>query len=81
MLTVFNRYTLVLMVMCLNASVGVFLSLMNVCHDIFYAGMITDLYIDKFKFKGQNMKGRVPALLEVLDNYDLQSLVQFFEQS
>jgi len=44
-------------------------------------GMITDLYIDKFKFKGQNMKGRVPALLEVLDNYDLQTLVQFFEQN
>lgn len=42
-------------------------------------GMITDLYIDKFKFKGQNVKGRVPALLEVLDNYDLQTLVQFFE--
>lgn len=41
--------------------------------------MITDLYIDKFKFKGQNVKGRVPALLEVLDNYDLQTLVQFFE--
>ena len=73
MLTVFNRYSLILLV-CV-------LSLMNVCHDIFFAGMITDLYIDKFKFKGQNMKGRVPALLEVLDNYDLQSLVQFFEQS
>lgn len=46
---------------------------------IFITGMITDLYIDKFKFKGQNVKGRVPALLEVLDNYDLQTLVQFFE--
>ena len=45
----------------------------------YITGMITDLYIDKFKFKGQNVKGRVPALLEVLDNYDLQTLVQFFE--
>lgn len=49
------------------------------CHLERLYGMITDLYIDKFKFKGQNVKGRVPALLEVLDNYDLQTLVQFFE--
>ncbi|KAL4229928.1 Bardet-Biedl syndrome 7 protein [Mactra antiquata] len=49
------------------------------CHLERLYGMITDLFIDKFKFKGQNMKGRVPALLEVLDNYDLQTLVQFFE--
>lgn len=54
----------------------------NVFNLIFIvSGMITDLFIDKFKFKGQNMKGRVPALLEVLDNYDLQTLVQFFEQT
>ncbi|XP_060601022.1 Bardet-Biedl syndrome 7 protein homolog isoform X2 [Ruditapes philippinarum] len=51
------------------------------CHLERLYGMITDLFIDKFKFKGQNMKGRVPALLEVLDNYDLQTLVQFFEQT
>ncbi|XP_052252267.1 Bardet-Biedl syndrome 7 protein homolog isoform X2 [Dreissena polymorpha] len=51
------------------------------CHLERLYGMITDLFIDKFKFKGQNMKGRVPALLEVLDNYNLQTLVQFFEQS
>ncbi|XP_056011341.1 Bardet-Biedl syndrome 7 protein homolog isoform X4 [Ostrea edulis] len=49
------------------------------CHLERLYGMITDLYIDKFKFKGQNVKGRVPALLEVLDNYDLQTLVEFFE--
>ena len=46
----------------------------------YISGMITDLFIDKFKFKGQNMKGKVPNLLEVLDNYDLQSLIQFFDQ-
>lgn len=51
------------------------------CHLERLYGMITDLYIDKFKFKGQNVKGKVPALLEVLDNYDLQTLVQFFEAS
>lgn len=41
--------------------------------------MITDLYIDKFKFKGMNVKSKVPILLEVLDNYDLQNLVEFFD--
>ena len=41
--------------------------------------MITDLFIDKFKFKGQNVKSKVPMLLEVLDNYDLNNLVEFFQ--
>ncbi|XP_013079429.2 Bardet-Biedl syndrome 7 protein homolog isoform X1 [Biomphalaria glabrata] len=44
-------------------------------------GMITDLYIDKFKFKGQNVKSKVPALLELLDTYELDSLIAFFENS
>lgn len=43
------------------------------------AGMITDLFIDKFKFKGQNVKSRVPILLEVLDSYELQKLINFVE--
>ena len=41
--------------------------------------MITDLFIDKFKFKGVNVKQKVPQLLETLDNYDLNSLIEFFE--
>jgi len=49
------------------------------CHLERLYGMITDLYIDKFKFKGMNVKNKVPNLLEVLDNYDLQNLVDFFE--
>ncbi|KAJ7357670.1 Bardet-Biedl syndrome 7 protein [Desmophyllum pertusum] len=49
------------------------------CHLERLYGMITDLYIDKFKFKGMNVKNKVPILLEVLDNYDLQNLVDFFE--
>nr|KAG5699637.1 hypothetical protein BaRGS_005085 [Batillaria attramentaria] len=51
------------------------------CHLERLYGMITDLYIDKYKFKGQNVRGKVPTLLEVLDNYDFNSLVQFFETS
>ena len=30
-------------------------------------------------FQGMNVKNKVPILLEVLDNYDLQNLVEFFE--
>ncbi len=40
--------------------------------------MITDLYIDQHKFKGQNVKGRVPQLLDILDKYNFQDLVDFF---
>lgn len=46
-----------------------------------FTGMITDLYIDRFKFKGQNVKSKVPSLLEVLDSYDLDNLIAFFETS
>ena len=42
-------------------------------------GMITDLYIDHNKFKGQNVKNKVPALLEILDKYELNTLVKFFQ--
>lgn len=44
-------------------------------------GMITDLFIDKFKFKGQNVKTKVSSLLEILDNYDLNSLLGFFNEA
>ncbi|XP_029367907.1 BBSome complex member BBS7 isoform X1 [Echeneis naucrates] len=44
-------------------------------------GMITDLFIDKFKFKGQNVKTKVSSLLEILDNYDLNSLLEFFSEA
>ncbi|XP_006007349.1 Bardet-Biedl syndrome 7 protein [Latimeria chalumnae] len=44
-------------------------------------GMITDLFIDKFKFKGTNVKTRVPLLLEILDNYDPHTLMSFFDST
>lgn len=34
----------------------------------FFVGMITDLFIDKFKLKGTNVKTKVPLLLEILDS-------------
>ena len=43
-------------------------------------GMITDLYIDYNKFKGQNVKNKVPMLLEILDKYELGTLVEFFQE-
>ncbi|XP_073459570.1 BBSome complex member BBS7 isoform X1 [Aquarana catesbeiana] len=42
-------------------------------------GMITDLFIDKFKFKGTNVKTKVPLLLEILDNYEQNALMTFFD--
>ncbi|XP_059121224.1 Bardet-Biedl syndrome 7 protein isoform X3 [Peromyscus eremicus] len=42
-------------------------------------GMITDLFIDKFKFKGTNVKTKVPVLLEILDSYDQNALISFFD--
>ncbi|KAK2188574.1 hypothetical protein NP493_128g04020 [Ridgeia piscesae] len=48
------------------------------CHLERVYGMVTDLYIDKYKFRGQNVKSKVPMLLSVLDNYDLQNLIDFF---
>lgn len=52
------------------------------CHLERLYGMITDLYIDKYKFKGINVKSRVPQLLEILDNYgnlSIQHLTDFFQ--
>ena len=47
----------------------------------FLTGMITDLYIDQHKFKGQNVKSRVPQLLDILDKYDLHTLTAFFQDN
>ena len=43
--------------------------------------MITDLFIDQHKFKGQNVKNRVTKLLDILDKYNLQDLVDFFQSN
>ncbi|XP_044285263.1 Bardet-Biedl syndrome 7 protein isoform X2 [Varanus komodoensis] len=44
-------------------------------------GMITDLFIDKFKFKGTNVKTKVPLLLDILGSYDQNSLLAFFDSA
>lgn len=48
---------------------------------IYILGMITDLFIDQHKFKGQNVKSRVTQLLDILDKYNLQDLTDFFQSN
>ncbi|XP_029844333.2 Bardet-Biedl syndrome 7 protein homolog [Ixodes scapularis] len=48
------------------------------CHLERLYGMITDLFIDVYKFRGNNVKSKVPALLQILDHYDFKSLADFF---
>lgn len=47
----------------------------------YFSGMITDLFIDKFKFKGTNVKTKVPLLLEILGSYDQNTLLAFFDSA
>ena len=49
------------------------------CHLERLYGMVTDLYIDRHKFKGQNVKNKVSSLINLLDNYDLNALIEFFD--
>lgn len=41
-------------------------------------GMITDLYVDYYKFKGMNVKSKLPKLVEQLENYNYEDLLIFF---
>ncbi|XP_049544780.1 Bardet-Biedl syndrome 7 protein-like [Anopheles darlingi] len=41
-------------------------------------GILTDLYIDKFKFKGVNVKAKLPLLIDLLENYSYDELVRFY---
>ncbi|XP_053685731.1 Bardet-Biedl syndrome 7 protein homolog [Sabethes cyaneus] len=41
-------------------------------------GILTDLYIDKFKFKGVNVKTKLPQLIDLLENYNYDELVHFY---
>ncbi|KAF4519730.1 hypothetical protein B566_EDAN014257 [Ephemera danica] len=44
--------------------------------------MVTDLYMDIHKFHGNNVKSRVPQLLEILNKYsDVRTLIDFFENT
>lgn len=42
------------------------------------SGIITDLYVDYYKLKAINVKSKVPKLIEVLDQYQYDRLLEFF---
>ena len=47
----------------------------------FLYGIVTDLFLDKFKFKGQNVSAQAPQLQRLLaHDYSLPNVLQFFEQ-
>lgn len=41
-------------------------------------GMIADIYIDSYQFKGQDVKKNIGQLMTVLKNYTLPDLLEFF---
>lgn len=40
--------------------------------------MIADIYIDSYQFKGQDVKKNIGQLMNVLKNYTLADLLEFF---
>ena len=47
---------------------------------IFY-GMVADMYIDvKQQTSGQHSSAQIPLLMKLLENYDLEKLIEFFER-
>lgn len=40
-----------------------------------------DLYVDSFKFRGRNVKGKIEQLINVLENYTFEALLEFFNSS
>lgn len=44
----------------------------------FLYGIITDLYVDNYKFKGQNVTQHVPQLQRALEDYSLDVILAFF---
>eukprot|EP00002_Diphylleia_rotans_P015635 TRINITY_DN3026_c0_g1_i5.p1 TRINITY_DN3026_c0_g1~~TRINITY_DN3026_c0_g1_i5.p1 ORF type:complete len:286 (-),score=60.03 TRINITY_DN3026_c0_g1_i5:289-1146(-) len=46
----------------------------------FLYGIIIDLYVDKFKFKGQDVRARIPVLMSQLQNYSLDNILNFFSE-
>lgn len=41
-------------------------------------GFLTDLYIDRFKFKGINVKAKIPILIKLLEEYQYDTIIEFF---
>lgn len=41
-------------------------------------GFLTDLFIDRYKFKGINVKNRIPSLIKLLEEYQYDAVIDFF---
>ena len=39
---------------------------------------VTDLFVDRYKFKGADVKHKIPELQQLLCAYDFDRLVEFF---
>ena len=42
-------------------------------------GIVTDLYVDLHKFKGHNVKHKLPVLMQLLESYNYDRLIYFFQ--
>lgn len=41
-------------------------------------GLLTDCFIDRFKFKGMNVKSKIPDLVKHIQSYNYGTLVEYF---
>jgi Bardet-Biedl syndrome 7 protein len=48
-------------------------------HLDFLRGIVTDLFVDQHKLQGKSAQSRVPLLLEILENYEFEKLLQAFK--
>mmetsp|Transcript_26862 Transcript_26862/g.33595 ORF Transcript_26862/g.33595 Transcript_26862/m.33595 type:complete len:726 (-) Transcript_26862:330-2507(-) len=46
----------------------------------FLSGIITDLFVDQHKFRGHDVKHKIPDLHAILRNYKYEDLLDFFNQ-
>ncbi|XP_055907849.1 Bardet-Biedl syndrome 7 protein homolog [Eupeodes corollae] len=46
-----------------------------------YFGIVTDFYMDRFKFNGVIVRDKIPKLLEVLQNFNMNDLLDMFNTS
>ena len=46
---------------------------------ICFLGQMTDLYIDKCKFEGRSVVGKIPMLLTLLSEAEIDYILDFFD--
>lgn len=43
-------------------------------------GLVTDLFVDKHKFRGRDVQHKIPALVSLLQRYNFEEVCRFFEE-